>query len=161
MLSLTRKADYALVALAELARRGPGRVSARKIAQGVRVPLPVLTNILHQLLHQGLVTSSRGAQGGYCLSRKADEINLAEVIDAIGGPVRLTMCCSTAGPVEDDVCDLSNTCRIKGPVQRVHQGLRRFLEQVTLAHIAFDSVPINVGLPVDASCGNRETASAL
>ena len=78
MLSLTRKADYAIVALSDLARQSASRSSARAIAERTKVPLPVLTNILHQLHNRGLVTSALGVKGGYALSRPPDAISLAD-----------------------------------------------------------------------------------
>lgn len=161
MLSLTRKADYALVAMAELARRAPVRISARRISQSVRVPLPVLTNILHQLLHEGLVTSTRGAQGGYLLSRQPNQISLAALFDAMGGPVKLTACCPTETDLDESTCNLEPTCQIKGPVQRVHHSLRQFLGQVTLAHVAFDTVPVHLGLPNGKQPGGTRSAGVM
>lgn len=94
VLSLTRKADYALVAMSHMAHRGQQRTSAREIAERVHVPLPMLTNILHQLSHEGLITSSMGSKGGYRLARGPEAISLADILDAIEGQFRLTMCCS-------------------------------------------------------------------
>ena len=148
MLTLTRKADYALVAMADLAHRAPGRVSAREMARSIRVPLPVLTNILHQLLHKGLVTSTMGSKGGYSLARRPEQISLAEMIDAIEGPFRLTVCCSTECDSERERCELERECSIKEPVRRVHTSLRQFLSGVTLAQIAFHDVSGLVTLAV-------------
>lgn len=161
MLSLTRKADYAIVALSDLARRSATKSSARAIAERTQVPLPVLTNILHQLLHHGLVTSAMGAKGGYALARPADRINLAEMIDAIEGSFKLTICCSGEDDLEAEPCDLQMNCQIKEPVRRVHASLRHFLNQVTLAQIAFNDVPITINAPAVASCdcaGQTEAA---
>lgn len=164
MLSLTRKADYAVVALADLAHRGDSIASARELAQSTQVPLPVLTNILHQLLHCGLVVSVMGSKGGYSLARRADEISLAEIIDAIEGPFKLTACCGEAGDGEDGVCELVDDCRIKEPVRRVHERLRDFLGAVTLAYVASDTVTLGtvtrtrgtgVGDTADVLHGNR------
>lgn len=147
MLSLTRKADYALVAMAELARRDPASVSAREVARSVRVPLPMLTNILHQLLRHGLVTSTMGSKGGYYLAKPAEEISLAEMIEATQGRFRFAPCCTDDPGLDEHVCNLEETCLVRDPVRNVHQSLRRFLSQVTLAHIAFYSEPIVLGLP--------------
>ena len=153
MLSFTRKTDYALVAMAELARRAPSRVSAREIARAIRVPLPVLTNVLHQLHQQGLVASVRGARGGYQLSREPERISLANLIDAMEGPFKLTQCCSVEAADEQGVCELEESCRLRGPVRRVNHRLREFFSRVTLDYLAFDYVPVNLGLP------KRETVS--
>jgi len=145
MLSLTRKVDYALVAMADLACREPARVSAREIAERSRLPLPALTNILKRLTHEGLVTATRGSHGGYRLARGAAQISLAELIHAVDSPIRLARCCHHDDDGGDfNGCDKEDICRIKGPVQRVHQSLRAFLGQVTLAHIAWDIVPLGI-----------------
>lgn len=144
MLSLTRKADYALVAMADLACQEPARVSAREIAERSHLPLPVLTNILKRLTRQGLVTSTRGAKGGYRLARGPGQITLADLIHAVESPIRFARCCHTEEADDESVCDKEDVCRIKGPVRRVNQSLREFLGQVTLAHIAWDTVPIGI-----------------
>ncbi|MGB0714432.1 MAG: RrF2 family transcriptional regulator [Phycisphaerae bacterium] len=100
MLSLTRKCDYALVAMAELARNGRRTISARGLAAEVGIRVPVLTNVLHRLQRHGLVTSRKGARGGYSLSRPPTMITLADVIEAIEGDVRLTPCCDGSGSID-------------------------------------------------------------
>ena len=155
MLSLTRKADYAIMAMAELARRDPDRVSARSLAESLHVPVPVMTAVLHQLRQTGLVGSTMGGKGGYTLARAPAEISLAAIIEAIEGPIRLALCCGDDEPGIADgsvsSCDLEADCRIKEPVQRVHQGLRLFLEQVRLVHLVSDQQPMPIRLAVGAS----------
>ncbi|MCH7592282.1 MAG: Rrf2 family transcriptional regulator [Planctomycetes bacterium] len=142
MLSLTRKADYAIVALSDLARHGASRSSARAIAERTRVPLPVLTNILHRLLNHGLVASAMGAKGGYALARSPETISLADMIDAIEGTFRLAVCCGSESDDDVEVCELQEGCQIVESVRRVHARLREFLGEVTLAEIAFYRAPI-------------------
>lgn len=154
MISLSRKADYALVALAELARRAPALASARRLADAVQVPLPVLTNVLNQLAHRGLVVSARGVQGGYRIGRPANAITLAEVIEAIDGPSRLAHCCGGEGATHhEELCGLENSCRIKAPVQKVHRSLREFLSGISLSQIAFDAP---VAINVEQSAGSEK-----
>ncbi len=131
----TRKTDYALVALAGLARRGPdAAASARDLAEQLHLPLPVLRNILKELATHGLLDSTRGPSGGYCLARAPREITLAEVIEVIEGPVQLVRCCpTTAG--ERPTCQLEDSCMIKGNVRGIHERLMRFLNDVTLDEI--------------------------
>lgn len=145
MLALTRKTDYALVALSELARHAPASLSARKLADATNIPLPVLSGVLHQLVHHELVTSIRGVQGGYRLSRPADAISLVDVIEAIDGAPRLTQCCSHSPSFEaGEPCNLETQCRITGPMQKVHRGLLEFMSKIVLAQLAFDVVPMHV-----------------
>jgi Rrf2 family protein len=141
--------------MAELASRTPARVSAREIAEHTHLPLPVLTNILHQLLHHGLVTSTMGVKGGYCLARPASQITLAEVIDAIEGPFRLALCCSEEAESAEQACDLEKNCRIKEPVRRVHTSLRQFLAQITLAQLMVGEASVSLTI----SAGPRGDAA--
>jgi Rrf2 family protein len=150
VLSLTRKADYAVVALAELAASRPGKLSARELSDRTHVPLPVLTNILHQLLHHHLVTSTMGVKGGYCVARSPEQITLAEVIDAIEGGFRLALCCTEQPSSADPSCDLEHNCRVREPVRRVHSSLRQFLSRITLAQLVVGQTPVSLGVePVE------------
>lgn len=151
MLTLTRKADYALVAMAHLAHQAPERISARAIAEHIKVPQPVLTNILHQLLHSGLVNSTKGSKGGYRLAREPNQITLSEMIAAIEGPFKLAMCCGHDDKDMQPICDMEDSCNIKEPVQRVHTSLQQFLSQITLTHIAFSDTPVSLTI----STGNQ------
>ncbi|MCH9035661.1 MAG: Rrf2 family transcriptional regulator [Planctomycetes bacterium] len=160
MLSLTRKADYAIVALSDLARQGASRASARAISERTRVPLPMLTNILHQLLGNGLVTSAMGAKGGYALSRPPRTISLAEMIDAIEGTFKLTVCCGDADQGMD-MCELQEGCRVVEPLRRIHARLRGFLGEITLAEIAFYSAPIRLNVSTGGLHVNDRSAEAV
>ena len=147
VLSLSRKTDYALVALAELCWLGADRASARQISEHTGVPLPVLTNILHRLGVAGLVQSRRGAKGGYGLARVPAEITFTEIIEAIEGPFRLTVCNGEAEePSSEHACDLEADCRIKMPIQRLQQEMREFLCEVTLESMLKGFGPVRIGL---------------
>ena len=147
MLSLTRKTDYALVALASLARprkaaaKAAVRASAHELADELHLPLPVLRNILKTLTHYRLLTSTQGPSGGYGLARPANQITLAEVIEAIEGPARLTVCCPMPDGESVQRCFPEDSCKIKATVRSVHDRLREFLDAVTLADNANDRIP--------------------
>ena len=161
MLSLTRKADYAFVAMAELAQRSPERVSAREIAAAIGVSLPMLTNVLHQLHQFGLVIATKGSKGGYRLAKVPEDISLADMIDAMQGPFKLVTCCTSESGEGEPECELEDFCRIKEPVRRVHRGLREYLSRVSLANLAFGSQLVTCGLPETPSQGEHgpETAA--
>ncbi len=151
MLALTRKTDYALVALSELARSFPATLSARQLAEVTGISFPVLSGVLNHLVRGELVVSIRGVQGGYRLARSAEEIRLVDIVEAIDGPPRLTQCCSQASPAldADETCDLEGSCRIMGPMQRVHRCFTEFMSRIPLSHIAFDFVPVQVAINGD------------
>ncbi len=136
MRSLNRKTDYALAALTDLAKSNNGGASARDLSQRLQLPLRALTNILNQLKHRGLVSSIRGARGGYRLARNAKDISLAEVIEGVQGPIRLTLCCSDPRDEENGDCDREELCEVKDSMRIVHAGLRASLGRISLEDIA-------------------------
>ena len=142
VLALTRKADYALVALAVLSKAS-SPLSARFLADQAHLPHPVLRNILKQLTRGGLLQSTHGATGGYALARSADRISLAEVVQLIGGPVRMARCCAVESGHEEreQRCRLEDSCMIKGAVQQLHETVLRVLAGVTIEQIASGHVP--------------------
>jgi len=147
MLALTKKTDYALIALAHLARRAGGVVSARELSHTSHVPLPILTNILKTLAQAGLVTSERGAAGGYALARAAKSITLHELISTIEGPFQLVQCASGTQTQQREPCELESCCTLRHPAHRVHDRMREFLESVTLAELV-DEPRLGVGVPL-------------
>lgn len=132
MLALTRKSEYALVALAHLARCRDEVCCARQIADAYRVPVPVLMNILKQLTREGIVESVRGARGGYRLAVDSEALSLKDLIIALEGPIRLVQCVEGQ---EISTCDLWEGCPIKSPVQKIQDRLEAFLAGVSLAQI--------------------------
>ncbi len=84
---VSAKVDYALRAMLELAAAPPGPLKSERISSAQEIPQKFLENILLDLRHASLVTSQRGAEGGYALARPASEISLADVIRAVEGPI--------------------------------------------------------------------------
>ncbi len=137
MLTLTRKTEYALIAVCHLARVGSKVVSARDIAEEHNVPLPLLMNVLKKLNRSGHVNSVRGAHGGYVLKVRPEELSLAALIEAVEGPVHLVRCSNPAHQ-QGRACSLTSQCFIRRAVLKVHTRMRDFLEGVTVAEIARD-----------------------
>lgn len=134
MLALTRKTDYALIALSYLADRhgrGSEPVSAKQIAEAFGLPLPLLMNILKELVQAKVLTSTRGVQGGYGLAVDPQRLTLLEVVTAMEGPIRLSQCADGL-PVVGQGCQLSDGCPIRGSIRALHRRINRFLSDVTL-----------------------------
>ncbi|MCG3136795.1 MAG: HTH-type transcriptional repressor NsrR [Phycisphaerae bacterium] len=148
MLSLSRKTDYALVAMVALAKKYPGLMSARQIAEEHKLPLAMLMNILKELLAGGLVNSLRGINGGYRLTRAAEQITLGQIVEASEGPIRLVNCCeehsAAVEGAEADMCDRRQSCPAAEPLRKVNNYLQIFLGQITLADLLADQVPMLV-----------------
>lgn len=159
MLTLTKKTDYALIALVHLARDGERSVSARKIAERYGVPLPLLMNVLKALTRGGVVRSARGPKGGYSLALRADEITLEQLIGVIEGPVRFVQCAGPHGDGSPMTCELLDTCSVRWPANRIHQRLRRFLGGITLAELAAEPAPVPLVIAGDPP--ERSARSAL
>lgn len=145
MLHLTRKTDYALVALSYLAQQGDGRagVSARKIADQFGMPLPLLMNILKELAHAKIVGSTRGVHGGYALALPPERVSLLEVIEALEGPVKFTDC-SEGLPILGQGCAIQDCCGIRSPMKRLNQRIKSFFAEVTLADLMESKVDVGV-----------------
>ena len=141
MLSITRKTDYALVAIVHLARAYPVAVNTREIAHERHIPQPVLQKILTSLAHADLVISAKGPKGGYTLSRKPDAIALIDVINAIEGSFCLTYCAGTTRNRSDKPCGTHAACPIVRPIRKVHGLLEQCLSKVNIAQMANDTVP--------------------
>lgn len=136
MLTLTKKTEYAVIAACHLAHVDDGVVSARDIAECYGIRLPLLMNVLKSLNQWGLLRSERGTRGGYALVNSPAKIALSQLIEAVEGPLRLVRC---AVPYEDDrPCELGRNCPVRGPLIKVHHLFGSFLNDVTVADLAFD-----------------------
>jgi len=152
MLSLTRRTEYAVIALCYLAQNKDRICAAREIADQYNMPSALLMNVLKALSHTDLVNSTRGARGGYQLGLPEDAITLSSVILAVEGPVQIVPCAGRAenedavgsngnghDPVKSDMkdapetCEMMGVCPIKIPVQRIQSRLEELLNEITLA----------------------------
>ena len=139
MLALTKKTDYALIAVAVMANRLGEVISAREIAAMTKVPQALLTNLLKTLSSAGLVSSVRGANGGYILTRPVADISLRELITAIEGPIQFVQCALEPTVSKRSPCDLEASCPVRSPALRVHHRLDSFLGNVSLDEIVTGS----------------------
>lgn len=144
MLTLTRRTDYALVALARLAAvppasEAPSVLSARQIGQQYGIPVSLLMNVLKDLVKGGLVRSARGARGGYSLARPAAQITIAHVVESLEGPVRFTPCCGEEEEVACKECQLVPKCPITDSVRVLNGRIHEFLTEMTLADLVAGS----------------------
>ena len=136
MLRLSKKVDYALIALMHLAQQGEASSwSAREIAAGNGLPPDLLAKILQKLAREGLVVSHQGTKGGYSLGRKASELDVVTVIEAVDGPLSLTQCFS-----EDGTCEQFDTCNVKSPLQSLNDQVLRMLSRVTIARMCDEAL---------------------
>ncbi len=130
---LSHLADYAVVLMTAAARRpADARLSATELAGETGVPLPTAQKLMGQLAGDGLLSSVRGAGGGFTLARPAPEISLADIVEAVEGPIALTMC---ADGINHE-CLLDAHCRVKPHMGVVGNAVRGALGAVTLTELA-------------------------
>ncbi len=132
MFRLNRLTDYGVVVLSRMTRNSNDLRTASQISQETGVPLPTVAKLLNALAHEHLIESHRGAAGGYTLNRPAAEITVAEIIQALEGPIALTAC--VEGSADD--CGVASLCPMRGNWDRVNKAIYRALSEVTLADIA-------------------------
>jgi Rrf2 family protein len=132
MLQLTKRTEYALIALVALADRPGVPVSVREISEQHHVPRRLLAEVLKDLAREGLVESQRGASGGYALTRPADAITIGGVVTAIEGPPQLAAC-EGLGHGRGGECELEPSCPIRSPLSVLREELAELLERTTLS----------------------------
>jgi len=146
MLRLSKKADYALLALRHMAAHAERPAhSARELAEAYDIPAELLAKVLQSLVRGGLLASHQGIHGGYGLSRSSDLISVADVIQAIDGPLTVTACSDT-----DHSCDQYAKCNIRDPLWRIKDRIISALSATSVTDLAADMVaaPPPVGVPV-------------
>jgi Rrf2 family protein len=137
---VTAKADYAVRAVIELA--SGGRESPRKVdelAQAQAIPVSFLENILTQLRSAGLVRSQRGPEGGYWLARSPEEVNLAQVIRAVEGPL-----VGVRGLRPEELSYEGSAKSLQQIWLALRANLRKVLEHVTIADVASGELPSEI-----------------
>ena len=144
MLKLSKRADYALIAVRHLATHGAERShSATDIAEACDISAPLLAKVLQRLAKHGLVTARHGSSGGYQLARAPKDISALEVISAVDGPLMITSCVTSHG-----ICDQSTTCTVRDPLRRVNESILQVLGAVTISQMTGNSPEAKlVGLP--------------
>ncbi len=146
MLKVSRLADYAVVVLVKLGRRNAVTNSV-SLAVETGVPEPTVAKVLKALSGAGLVSSQRGARGGYRIARPLREIRITHVIAAIDGPIALTACVDG----ESGTCPSENLCPVRGRWDMVNDAVRSALERITLEDMDLMSVPAFARVPDRAS----------
>ena len=130
---LSSLTDYAIVMLSAAARMEcDGHVSATTLAEQTGVPLPTAQKLMGRLAGAGLLESSRGTGGGFRLARNPSLISVADIIEAVEGPIAMTSC------VEDGRhdCGLEDACRVRPHWGAVNLAVKGALGNVTLASLA-------------------------
>jgi Rrf2 family protein len=131
MLRLSKKADYALIAMKHLAiRPDSASASAREIAEQYDIPVELMAKVLQRLARRGLVTSHQGTRGGYRLARAPSIISVADIIQAIDGPLTVTACSTEA-----ENCEQYAKCSVRDPLWRIRERILSALATCSLQEV--------------------------
>jgi FeS assembly SUF system regulator len=132
LIRISKLTDYGILLLSSMARNPERTVhTARDLAQGTNIPLPTVGKVLKTLSHGDFLASERGVNGGYRLTRPADQISIAQIIQVLEGPISLTDC---AGSGES--CGIEHVCSTRSNWRRISDVVRRSLEGLSLADMS-------------------------
>ena len=135
MLKLSKKADYALMALQYVASVQFGDLSkarivnTKEIAEEYHIPVELLAKVLQTLAKQGIIESQNGPKGGYLLARRANAITIAQVLEAVEGPLGITDCYHDK---EASCCSQMDRCNIRTPLLKVQDSIYQLLNSMTI-----------------------------
>lgn len=132
MLKITRKVEYALIALRHLQQNKEGVLSSSKeIASQHDIPKELLAKILQLLVKNKILISIKGPAGGYKLAMDPTKINMTKFFEIMEGPVGIMDCYFDSG------CDKLNNCTIRTPINRINDSIRSMFDKMTLAEITY------------------------
>ncbi|HUN65334.1 MAG TPA: Rrf2 family transcriptional regulator [Bacteroidota bacterium] len=131
MFQLSKKVEYALIALRHMASGGSGRIyTTKEISDRNFLSYELLAKVMQKLARKGFIASYQGVHGGYILAHDAGKIKIAEVIRAIEEKRSVTIIqCEASGP---DDCSISHSCTIKNPLVKLQSNINRVFEELTL-----------------------------
>lgn len=131
MFRLSKLADYALVVMQYVAASpDPPPYTARSLAKATHIPVPTVVKVLKGLLERNVLVSYRGIRGGYAPARAAAQISIAEIIEAIEGPLGFTECSIAPGH-----CELEGRCRIQANTRIIGQMMQETLKNISLSDL--------------------------
>ncbi|MFM9852400.1 MAG: SUF system Fe-S cluster assembly regulator [Sphingomonadaceae bacterium] len=131
-MKLSSLADYAVVMMSTIARHcGQARLNAILLSAETGIPLPTVQKLVSRLSAAGLLRSMRGAGGGFALARPAAAVSLADIIEAIEGPIAMTACVDTG---RHD-CGLEGSCKVQPHWPVVNDAVRGALAGINLTSL--------------------------
>jgi FeS assembly SUF system regulator len=151
MLRLSNLADYAVLILVQSTREDSQRLSATRTAAATGLPVPTVAKVTGLLAKAGLITGQRGAGGGFELARPADAISVADIIEAVDGPIALTHCVEG---ITD--CAIETSCQMKAPWQVINRVMKDALGSISLSDLsraATSPASLPLSLRLDAQHG--------
>ena len=132
MVRLSKKSEYALIAIRHIAAQRGVMVSAKEISDAYHIPFDLLAKVLQKLAKAGLVVSQHGVRGGYALAGRPEEVRVASIINAVEGSHPVIAQCLSGGPQS---CDVFSVCTIKSPLSKVQANIDSAFNSMMLSEI--------------------------
>ena len=129
MLKITKKTEYALIALTHIKGNQNLLISSKEIANHYNIPAELMAKTLQLMARIGYIKAIKGSRGGYQANAQLDKVSLKEFIESLEGPLALTDCTFTYN------CDQLSTCNIKKPINRINDNLLNFLDSISVIEI--------------------------
>ncbi len=147
MIRLSKLADYAVVLVSHMATDPSARFSAADLAKLTHIPPPTVSKILGALARGGLLQSHRGLNGGFSLAHAPQDVSVADVVNAVEGPIAVTHCLDHGQG--DGACEILATCRMAGYWQRINTAIDGALKDITFAEVS-TPLPAELTVPLTA-----------
>jgi FeS assembly SUF system regulator len=128
---IAKLTDYGVIIMAFMANYPTRLFQAREIAAQVAVAQPTVAKLLKKLTQNKLLISHRGANGGYYLAQPPEKITIADLINALEGPIAVTEC-----NLGHDYCATATLCAVKAPWLKINQIITHTLQSITLSALA-------------------------
>ena len=129
MLKLTRKLEYALIALRHMQMKGDVLSSTKEIADMYAIPRELLAKTLQQMAQLKYIDAVQGPKGGYRIDKVLSEINLTQFVEEMEGPLEMVEC-----NINSD-CIQMNTCNIRMPINKINQNIRSIFKNINITDI--------------------------
>ena len=129
MLKLTRKLEYALIALRHMQMKGDVLSSTREIAAMYIIPRELLAKTLQQMSRLKYIDAVQGPRGGYLINKALERINLTQFVEEMEGPLEMVECNINSE------CIQLNTCNIRMPINKINQNIRSIFNKINITDI--------------------------
>lgn len=133
MLRLSKKIEYAILALQFISNKNDKLATAKEISDSLEIPFEFLSKSLQTLMKKGILESQQGVRGGYLLARNADEITIQEVIFALEDKNGIVGCTHIG---EEDNCERIEICTLKNPMTHLQNKINSIFKQTTIAQLS-------------------------
>jgi len=141
LLKLTKKTEYALIAMTHLARQPGAQVSARDMAHDYNIPADLLAKVMQQLQGAGLIESHQGSHGGYTIACAPGKVKLSDLIVLLEGPLAFIDCMKGGDQPSEDDCDQHKNCTIIGPMMMINRKIKDVLDSYSLQDLIHPKPP--------------------